>query len=300
MENIELKPVSICILCYNNAATIKEAVAWSKAQIGLDNEIIVSDDASTDNSWEVIQSIKGIKAIRQDKNLGCGENLNKITAAAKHDILIYLCGDDIFTDVFYAMKASYYFTINQKLAILTRPYYWFTNNPNRPVRYRPIKFSRNVYDMVKSFDQISGIALRKSMKLNDFSNEPFIEIASVCMPMCRKYQTIMLNHYVTAIRIMNNGSTSPRVFKKSPLLLWKSVLTEEPKAVKQLANEMVDLVQIKRFGGYKALFREIRVKLRLNPINALKPQFWAFSLFMIVAPKLILGKLVELYRRMPK
>ena len=50
--------VSVCMLCYNQEQYITEAVGSMLAQTYSPLEIIVSDDCSTDRTWEILQKIK--------------------------------------------------------------------------------------------------------------------------------------------------------------------------------------------------------------------------------------------------
>lgn len=50
--------ISICLLCYNQERYIEETVKSALAQTYSPLEIIVSDDCSTDRTWEILQGIR--------------------------------------------------------------------------------------------------------------------------------------------------------------------------------------------------------------------------------------------------
>lgn len=50
--------VSICMLCYNHEQYIEASVRAILAQTYSRLEIVVSDDCSTDNTWNILQRIK--------------------------------------------------------------------------------------------------------------------------------------------------------------------------------------------------------------------------------------------------
>ena len=78
MEDLPL--VSICIPNYNNAQFIGEAIESSIAQTYPNLEIIVVDNVSTDNSWEIIQNYaqhKYVKVFLNEKNLGMVGNFRR-------------------------------------------------------------------------------------------------------------------------------------------------------------------------------------------------------------------------------
>jgi len=99
MKSISEK-ISIIIPAYNEAATIKENVVETIVtfqDFGVDFEIILIDDGSTDGTGEQIQQLatnyKNIKTIRNMKNFGKGRALKKGFRFAKGDYIIFLDAD---------------------------------------------------------------------------------------------------------------------------------------------------------------------------------------------------------------
>jgi glycosyltransferase involved in cell wall biosynthesis len=76
--NMNTKPlVSVVMPVYNAEAYLKDAVESMLYQTYPAIELIIVDDHSTDNSWEILKSYKEqfptrIKLIRTKKNLNCG------------------------------------------------------------------------------------------------------------------------------------------------------------------------------------------------------------------------------------
>ena len=89
--------ISAIIPTYNNAAFIKDAVLSIQQQSVPVTEIIIVDDGSTDNTAQVIQSLKGnIHYIRQ-QNQGPSAARNTGIKAAKGDLIAFLDADDQWT-----------------------------------------------------------------------------------------------------------------------------------------------------------------------------------------------------------
>ena len=93
---------SLIILAYNQQEYIYEGVKAALAQSGEPIEIIISDDASSDNTFTIIQqAIAGysgpnkIIVNRNAKNMGVIAHTNKILKIAKGKIIIPSYGDDI-------------------------------------------------------------------------------------------------------------------------------------------------------------------------------------------------------------
>jgi glycosyltransferase involved in cell wall biosynthesis len=91
--------VSICIPTYNGAQFIAEAMESALAQTYNNLEIVVSDDASVDNTLEIIESyrIKTSIPIYIHKHIpnGIGANWNNCINHAKGDYIKFLFQDDI-------------------------------------------------------------------------------------------------------------------------------------------------------------------------------------------------------------
>ncbi|MFQ5923491.1 MAG: glycosyltransferase [Anaerolineales bacterium] len=88
---------SICIPNYNYARYVGETIQSVLDQTYQNFEIIVADNASTDNSVEVVESFKDprIRLIRNRYNIGFGPNLQRTTMHASNDFINLLSSDDL-------------------------------------------------------------------------------------------------------------------------------------------------------------------------------------------------------------
>ena len=89
---MNIATISIIIPCYNEAETIGgQLSAVINAQVPYQKEIIIVDDCSTDNSFEIIDNYSknsAIKAFRHDQNQGKGAALRTGVSHAIGDIII--------------------------------------------------------------------------------------------------------------------------------------------------------------------------------------------------------------------
>lgn len=92
--------ISVVIPLYNEEESISELYDWIK-RVMIDNdfshEVIFVDDGSTDNSWDVITSLKkksnGIRAIKFQRNYGKSAALHCAFEKAKGNVVITMDGD---------------------------------------------------------------------------------------------------------------------------------------------------------------------------------------------------------------
>lgn len=92
--------LSIVIPLYNEDESLPELSAWIQ-KVMLENnftyEIILIDDGSTDNSWNVIEQLRtandNIKGIKFQRNYGKSAALNEGFKAAKGDVIITMDAD---------------------------------------------------------------------------------------------------------------------------------------------------------------------------------------------------------------
>ncbi|MBK6651394.1 MAG: glycosyltransferase family 2 protein [Betaproteobacteria bacterium] len=88
-------PVSVCLACYNGERYIAEQLNSVLDQLLPYDEIIVSDDASTDQTAAVVHALKDnrIRFHQNECGLGIVRNFEQALAHARND-LIFLCDQD--------------------------------------------------------------------------------------------------------------------------------------------------------------------------------------------------------------
>jgi len=95
-------PASVVLLTYNQEAFVKESLQSLLDQDYADLEIVVSDDGSTDATWQVIQQTlaeyKGFKKVvvnRNPLNLGIVGNYFKALSFSAGEVIFTAAGDDV-------------------------------------------------------------------------------------------------------------------------------------------------------------------------------------------------------------
>lgn len=96
LASMQRELVSVIMPAHNARETVAYAVRSALGQTWPDIEVIVVDDASTDDTWEVLNSVRDprIRLLRNDHNLGEGLARNAAVAAARGEWVAMLDADD--------------------------------------------------------------------------------------------------------------------------------------------------------------------------------------------------------------
>ena len=90
--------VTIGLVTFNRGSIIHLAIDQLLSQSYKNIELIISDNASTDETWEVCESYakkdSRVRYIRQEKNIGMYPNFNYVLSAAKGDLFLWATDDD--------------------------------------------------------------------------------------------------------------------------------------------------------------------------------------------------------------
>lgn len=312
---------SICMPTYNGSSWIEETLKSILSQSFQNFEVIISDDCSKDNTIEVIEKFKDkrIRIHRNKKNLGYGKNLRVLRKLARGDILFLMGQDDILLKG-ALLKTYNTFLIDEDIGVATRPYYWFQQDVKKPVR-AIIPYDKNKDAVISIFDgkrevqkifesvgQLSGLAYRTKYMDTDFHQETFPAHIYPFASITKKHKVVFLKDCTVAVRIEASMSrTSASTYKISPTKSWvkmfktvyrgKKYKEVREVGIQQMVTNFVGLVQIKNYGVFRHLIREILNLLELRPLNLIDPRFWFFSLGTIFIPRKILIWLVDNYKR---
>jgi len=320
--------ISVCIPVYKGSNLIKDALDSLYSQDGfndLDIEIIVGEDTNPDLIDEINKTKKildkynnpKITYIKNETNIGYARNLKNITSKAKNDILILLGQDDVLLND--ALLDTYNaFLISDDIGAVTRPYYWFTNDINTPVRvvsvYDPDKtavISINKKDqflkIFESVGQFSGLAYKKSLISIPFNEECFPAHIYPFASILLKYKCAFLNKYTVAIGIKDSQTRNvSSIYDDSPTLSWlkmyktlfgaKEYASQLNCGYEHILTNYIGLIQLKNYANKGVLFREIMILIKNRKRNLISLKFWFFALLTVLTPRSLLRQLTDLYK----
>jgi glycosyltransferase involved in cell wall biosynthesis len=92
--------ISVCIATYNGEKYIKLQLDSILSQLEKDDEIVIIDDASTDNTIEIINSFHDlrIKTYKNNINIGFVKSFEKALLISKGEIIFFSDQDDYWID----------------------------------------------------------------------------------------------------------------------------------------------------------------------------------------------------------
>ena len=102
MTDVKFPILSICIPTYNRADLLNDLLGQLndfRHEIGVDVEVCISDNASTDDTQEIISRwglTLPLRTIRQEKNIGGSRNFQEVSALATAPWMLLMGDDDLF------------------------------------------------------------------------------------------------------------------------------------------------------------------------------------------------------------
>ena len=321
MATIKKLSIDILIPTYNGESVILETIKSILSQNYKNFRILVCDDASKDSTISVLEEIKDdrIIIIKNKKNVGYSANLEIARQHATADI-IYLMGQDDILAKNSLKNTVNAFNLNPNIGAVTRPYYWFDQDINKPVRAKKqlnpkkdtiVKITDNSKKVIRVFetlDQLSGLAYRRQFMDLPFHPDIFPCHIYPFASIFKNHPVVFLKDYNIAVRISSSQTRSlSSIYTKSPLLSWiqmvKSIYSEKKyqKVQKYLIKDFitknyVGLVQLRNYAKYKYFLREIWYLIKFNWQNLFSFSFWFFSLGCILCPPFILIPMVDWYK----
>lgn len=304
---------SILIPVYKGVPIISETIQSILNQTYSNFEILVQDNNSHDNIRKLLKKIndKRIHFYQNKKNLGYPGNLEKLRKKARGEIIFLMAHDDILDKK--ALEQTYKaFCISKDIGAVTRPYYWFDERFDKPVRAKK-QLNKNkdeiitmksdyskLMEVISSIDQLSGLAMKRELIELPFHKDIFSCHAYPFASILKKHPIVFLKNYTVAVRIATSMTRyDPTIYFKSPLQsdidFFNTVFFE--KKFKKFRNYMIEnfvgkehisLIQLKTYSSFKYLLREIYILVKCRWKNIFSLPFWFFVLVSFITPKGIL------------
>jgi glycosyltransferase involved in cell wall biosynthesis len=222
--------ISVCIATYNGAHFIKEQIDSIIAQLEEQDEVIIIDDCSKDNTFVILKSFSDsrLKILKNDSNIGVNSTFEKAIILAKNDIIFMSDQDDIWIEGRYALLKN---SIIKNNCLLVSANSQFINNTGKPILVKmaslssknSLRYCKNIFDIFTGTAGYYGCTMVFDKKLREVilpfpkiieSHDLWIAKAANILKSNQHLDTPTLNR-----RIHGNNAS---VIKRSTLLKLKS------------------------------------------------------------------------------
>lgn len=195
MNKQDLFRITVLIITYNQQNVIGRALesVLRQKQYGL-YEIVICDDASSDNNWDVICSFQNrypniIRAYRNDTNLGIFGNMEKmVTLRGNGELFHILAGDDEIGENLFEKTQQFIF--EHKIDVINNALCFYSD-------YKVIDLDGKEYifrnNKVLKSSNLFGLAIRQLI------NNRSITATSKVLD---RYTSVILNEGITLSEVM--------------------------------------------------------------------------------------------------
>lgn len=286
MDGREQPLVTVIAISYNHASYIKEALESVYSQTYSNIELIVVDDASTDQSTEVIESGiegKSIQFLKNDSNLGNCRSFNKAYNLSKGKYIIDFALDDLM----YPMRIEKQVAVLEQSAdhigvVFSNVDIVDVNGESVYIHY-PVFHHKSAAEKVPSGDVFAAVLsqyyinpvsmmFRREVveKLNGYDESLAYEDFDFWIRSSRIFEYYYIPEILSAKRIVP-ASLSAHFYKKNQEAMFASTLKVCKKAWWMCASEQERQALVKRcryearqaYGyGYTKLVKEYLVVLK--------------------------------------
>lgn len=247
--------ITFAVFGYNQERFIREAIEGAFAQTYEPLEIILSDDCSTDRTFEIMQEMASKYAgphrlilNRNDPNLRFASHINRVMELATGDLFVLAAGDDV------------------SLPARTEELYQGWDSAGRP--------STCVYSDMDQIDKDGGL-VRKAPCHGDFSNltlDEFVDrpIALICTYAFRKdlasqfpplHADVVSEDFVFPFRALLRGNRL--VYVNKPLVRYRIGVGVTANSGVSSRRDWPRLIKRER-----ALLEQLRSDLLTRPMNS--------------------------------
>ncbi|OGG19001.1 hypothetical protein A3D78_06330 [Candidatus Gottesmanbacteria bacterium RIFCSPHIGHO2_02_FULL_39_14] len=310
---------SIVIITYNRSNFLKANLKILLRQSFKDYEIVISDNASTDNTAKIVNSFKdkNIRFIRNRVNIGFPANIKKAMLLASGKYIFTLGDDDFILTEDTLRRLKYLLDRNQygivRLNILERNYYGPGLQKKLILLYDDKKIKANsntdqILDFYKEVDigMMSGIIFKNKNitpdKFIDCETYPWFKVV---IDNTRKYGAYFLSDCYIVITWTKVTNHQPSWIVKNNRLEFE---TYDRELFKLIPNKKRALYRFNYYKNYISLFPVIKLYstnknlirfarrlLQLEPKLKEDMKLWFNLIVSLIIPKIIWIKVRLIY-----
>ena len=213
--------VSVVMTCYNTSKFVAEAIKSVVFQSYKDWELVIVDDASTDNTVQVVNETLAkfkvrdkAKIILHKQNYGCGQSLSDAINASSGELIAVLDSDDVLASGVLALVVQPH--VDKSISLV------YTNYMKCDSKLQPVKLVKN-FQMPegKSYiDFMKGVSHLKCFKRSSYDKTEGINrslLKSVDKDLVVKLEEVGKLYYVNTVGYFyreHGNSISNSFFRK--------------------------------------------------------------------------------------
>lgn len=316
--------ISICIPTYNRAKFLQETLDSVTNQNYDDFEILVVDNASTDNTEEIVELFKkSYSKVRYEKNpmnVGYSKNLERCLQLSKGNYLIFLADDDLFINGIIK-KYVEIFDSDDKIGVIVCNIYQI--NIDGTLDYIMENFTEDkifqngeeaLENMIHSFGALSGIGIRKLSWMNNYRINsllyPQTEIGAKVLTTHNGYALVQPMIALKIHKIENSCRTNMFIehLKENDK---KNYITVDIKMIFKCLNIKCNRRITKKLLNYWLLtfpseiiicgktsaMTSLKLSLMSHKYLILNINFWLYGVSVLIMPKWLLVRLRGIYKK---
>lgn len=312
--------LSICIPCYHSTDLVLPTLRTVLSQTYKNFEIIACNDSSDDHAAlkHLLDEVgdSRIKLFANPKNLGYPGNLRRCLQLAENDLVLLLGHDDLLLGDDLLASQMQFLAENPHVGAIARPYYWFDEDPEQPIRLTQKVSARiisasspraDLIELICATGQLSGLVFRKSLATHGVHDHVFTSHVYPFLSILRTHDIAFWPEFTVAVRTTSSQTRYlSTIYHPSPTKTWvqlfNTIFPEERFAhvreigINYLCVNYLGLAQIKNYGKMLDLCADIVSLVRYRPYNLLAPSFWILSLGALLTPRWLLRRLVDWFK----
>lgn len=312
--------ITICIPVYNCESTICDAIDSVIQNYGAHAQILIINNASTDNTSVMIEKYKNqIDYIENNENIGFAENFKKCIKFARGRYLTFLGGDDVAING-DMLSLVEWMERNPFVALAGSDLRIFSDNPNKPTRNARFGNRETIYSagvsaitewwLTSTLASIGGWVVASAVAKKYVDRVPSHTIIPQCyigFYVASEYAVGYLPVEFFAQRLSNTENQLANLQYLSITTMEDfhdlvSSLDNDEFAQKVLYSQLSkmiceNLVSYAAFGGKRTFIRAYKYAFIFNKKYIFSPKFLFFSVCGIILPTSIIRKILENYRK---
>jgi glycosyltransferase involved in cell wall biosynthesis len=241
--------VSVNIPCYNSARFIEATIASVLSQTYGDFELVVVDDGSTDETYDIVRSNRDarIRLVRQD-NHGLGQTRNRLLEMSTGEFVAFLDHDDTWSPQKLARQVEMFDTSGPDVALVYTDAYQVYEAGHRVLysRFHRPRWGNVLVGLLEDYPILLSSAMVRRQVLVDVGGFPDYQIAEETKPfleIAHMHEIQYINEPLVDYRFhVSNTSRKLNLYVREMLEILDRWRSEADPVIRSAAERQLGLV----------------------------------------------------------